>query len=168
MIDSENFCFEHHQSKNCKNNQSNDLLNHLQLNQRKRTSVFFISNSICRHLKSIFKERNAQLIKMMEIKPSLLNHFHSENFKCPYHAIIMNELLMIKSVIVKSAFMLTSVFTKPLPNHRIQNLFAIDQIFLSRFHLELHKRQLVFSYPLAIESLYLWFESRLNPASVHW
>lgn len=40
----------------------------------------------------------------METIPNLLNHFNSENFKCPYQAMTMKELLKIKRQIVRSAF----------------------------------------------------------------
>src|SRR5690606_7740850 len=45
-----------------------------------------------------------QLIRMMETRPSLLNHFHSWNFRCPYQANTIKELLKINSPMVRSAF----------------------------------------------------------------
>src|SRR5690606_16076853 len=45
-----------------------------------------------------------QLIRMMETSPSLLNHFHSWNFKCPYQANTIKELLKINSPMVRIAF----------------------------------------------------------------
>lgn len=40
----------------------------------------------------------------MEISPSLLNHFHSDNFKWPYHATTIKVLLRTNRPIVKTAF----------------------------------------------------------------
>src|SRR5690606_33265157 len=51
------------------------------------------------------KRAMPQLIRMMEISPNLLNHFHSWNFKWPYQASTIKELLRINSPMVRSAFM---------------------------------------------------------------
>ena len=40
----------------------------------------------------------------MDTSPSLLNHFHSENLRWPYEAMIIKELLMTNRPIVKNAF----------------------------------------------------------------
>lgn len=45
-----------------------------------------------------------QLINIIEANPNLLSHFSSENFKCPYQAIIINELLKIKRITVIMLF----------------------------------------------------------------
>lgn len=45
-----------------------------------------------------------QLISIMDTSPSLLNHFHSENLRWPYQAMIIKELLMTNRPIVKNAF----------------------------------------------------------------
>src|SRR5690606_41505570 len=49
-----------------------------------------------------------QLINMIEIKPSIWDQFHSENFKWPYQAMTINELLKTNSKMTHNAFIVVS------------------------------------------------------------
>ncbi len=46
-----------------------------------------------------------QLINIIDIKPSLLNHFQSENFRWPYQANVINVFDKINNTMVYKAFM---------------------------------------------------------------
>lgn len=46
-----------------------------------------------------------QLINTIETRPNLENLLHSENFKCPYQANVINTLESTKSPIVVKDFM---------------------------------------------------------------
>lgn len=47
-----------------------------------------------------------QLIRTMATMPSLLKLFISENFRCPYQAMVINELDNARRIIVEMPFMI--------------------------------------------------------------
>ncbi len=59
MIKPKGFRFEEYECKHRENREGNHFLNYLELHERKRAAIFFKSDAVSRHLKNIFKKRDA-------------------------------------------------------------------------------------------------------------
>ena len=86
--------FEHFYADNHENNEADNLLNHFQFNQTKRSSVDF---RFAGTMAVYSNNATPQLAKMMRINGQSLIIPISDNFKLPYHANVIKMFETIKS-----------------------------------------------------------------------
>ena len=100
MVVGEFLILENHQCKYREDRQRDGLLNHFELPQVEGTSVGLETDAVRRHLKTIFHQSDAQLIRIIRG----IANFPVPNFRCPYQAMVIKIFAMIKSPIVRNDF----------------------------------------------------------------
>lgn len=84
------FHLERNHGKYREDRQCNHFLNHFQLHDIERSAAVLETQSVGRHLQTIFKKAMAQLNAITPMSGSAANPLNSSRiFKCPYQANVM-------------------------------------------------------------------------------
>ena len=81
MVQFDGFILEKEQSENHKHDQCDDFLKDFQLNQRKRTSIFFETDPIGWNLEDVFKKSNSPTDQYDRYQPEIFKPFQIFEFQ---------------------------------------------------------------------------------------
>ena len=83
VIDAESLGLEHNEGKDGKDQQRDDLLDHLELKEAEGTAVATEADTVCGHLKGIFKQCDAPADKYDADEPQIAEAFHVFELEMP-------------------------------------------------------------------------------------
>jgi hypothetical protein len=83
VIDAESLGFENDEGKDRKDQQRNDLLDHLELKEAEGAAVAIESDTVCRYLKGVLKQGNAPADKYDADETQIAEAFHVFELEVP-------------------------------------------------------------------------------------